>query len=98
MARVIWTRPARDDLDEIRRFIARDSRRTAERVATRIMRATLRLEHFPFSGRVMPEDKRRERREIVMYPYRVLYRVNGDVVIILAVVHGARRLTDLPDA
>jgi hypothetical protein len=46
----------------------------------------------------MPEDRTGERRETVVPPYRVTYRIDGETVFILSVIHGARRITELPDA
>jgi toxin ParE1/3/4 len=98
VARLNWTRQARADLRAIRRFIAKDSPRYAAQVTSRITHATRRLEQFPLSGRLVPEDHTGRRREIVAPPYRVVYWVHEDVVEILTVLHGARRLTELPDA
>ena len=97
MARLIWSKAARADLNGIRRTIASDSPRNAERVAVRIVEVTRRLEQFPLSGRIVPTDARGERREIIVRPYRVIYRIDRDVVRILTVVHGARLLPELPE-
>jgi plasmid stabilization system protein ParE len=41
--RVVWTRPARDDLREIRAYVARDSPHYTRLVAERLVRAVDRL-------------------------------------------------------
>ena len=97
MARLIWSRRAKDHLRRIRRNIANDSPHAAKQVATRLTRATRRLEQFPFSGRVVPEDPAGELREIIVPPYRIMYEVKDDVVEIVALRHGAQNLTDLRD-
>lgn len=91
MTRVVWTRPARDDLREIRAYIAQDSERYARVVATRLVAAVRRLREYPLSGRVVPELGRPTVREVLEGSYRIVYRVTPDSVQILAVVHGARR-------
>lgn len=91
MTRVVWTRPARDDLREIRSYIAQDSERYARVVAARLVAAVRRLREYPLSGRVVPELGRPTVREVIEGSYRIVYRVTPDAVQILAVVHGARR-------
>ena len=91
MTRVVWTRPARDDLREIRAYIAQDSERYARVVTARLIAAVRRLREFPLSGRVVPELARPTIRELIEGAYRIVYRVTPDAIQVLAVVHGARR-------
>lgn len=90
MAQVVWSPQAADDLEAIYLFIARDSRRIAGFVVERIVTATERLEQFPMSGRVVPEYRRDDLREVIVGRYRVVYRVRGENVEI-ATVHAASR-------
>lgn len=46
----------------------------------------------PESGRKVPEDKRGIYRELIVGNYRVVYRVDGDTVTIVTLIHGARLL------
>lgn len=55
MSRVRWTEQAVGDVQAIRRFIERDSPRYGHIVAERLVEATLRLETFPESGRIVPD-------------------------------------------
>ena len=96
MATVTWTHPALDQLDEICRYVARRSPGQAVRLAEQMFQATDRLALFPRSGQIVPEHKLDDVREIFVQSYRVIYCVNGDEVEILAVQHGARRLSDIP--
>ena len=91
MTRVVWARPARDDLREIRAYIAQDSERYARVVIERFIAAVRRLHNYLLSGRVVPELARPTIREVIEGAYRIVYRVTPDAVQILAVVHGARR-------
>lgn len=91
MTRVVWTSPAREDLREIRAYIAQDSERYARVVVARLVVAVRRLREYPLSGRVVPELGRPTIREVIEGSYRIIYRVTPDAVQILAVVHGARR-------
>ena len=91
MTRVVWTRPARDDVREIRAYIARDSAHYARVVAAQLVTAVDRLRDFPLSGCVVPELARPNLREVIEGAYRIVYRVTADEVQVLTVVHGARR-------
>jgi len=67
--------------------------RTAGEAAARatIARLTLRgrqIEQFPESGRSVPEAGNRSLRELVVGPYRLLYRLTADGAEVVIVVHG----------
>jgi toxin ParE1/3/4 len=96
VATVTWIIPALDHLDEICRYVARRSPGQAVRLAEQMFQATDRLALFPRSGRIAPEHKLDDFREIFVQSYRVIYRVSEDEVEILAVQHGAQLLADIP--
>ena len=91
MTRVVWTSPARDDLREIRAYVARDSAQYARLVVERLLAAVERLQDYPLSGRIVPEVEQPTLREVVAGAYRIVYRVTASEVHILTVVHGARQ-------
>lgn len=91
MTRVVWTNAARDDLRDIRSYIAVDSERYSQVVARKLVVAARRLNRHPLSGRIVPELGRASIRELIEGAYRIVYRVTPDAVQILAVVHGARQ-------
>lgn len=90
--RVEWSDWARDDLDSLVRYISRDSAFYARRFGEKIVLATRRLRDFPESGRTIPEAEDKTLREIIVPGYRVMYRLETDRVLILAVLHGSRDL------
>jgi len=96
VAEITWTDDASRGLDEVFRYIARDSEVNAGRMVARIIRTAERLEQFPRSGRVVPEIGSDDVREVIAAPYRVIYRIESDTVRILAVQHSARRLGHIP--
>ncbi len=98
MAEVTWLLAALDDLDEIAAYIQRDSDKYARIVVEKIRAATRDLATSPRMGRVAPELALDEVRERIVYSYRVFYRVRGDHVTILAILHGARQVTDILNA
>jgi toxin ParE1/3/4 len=84
------------DLEGIQAHIAQDSPRYAELVVQRVVAGVERLETFPESGRVVPELDRPEIREIIVRPYRVVYRYRGDVVDTVTVFRSSRQIPEIP--
>jgi len=96
--RVVWAEAAVRDLEEIVAFVAEDSATSAERLLSMLRAKTASLEAVPMRGRVVPELSRfgmRSWREVVVRPFRIVYRVYGDTVTVLAVFDGRRDLEDL---
>ena len=97
MSRVRWTPQAADDLEAIRDFFARDSEHYAALVIRRLVEAVDVLEQFPLSGRRVPEHPHRDDlRELVRPPFRIVYRVTGDVLHLLTVFHSSRPIPEIP--
>jgi len=76
--KVIWSPAARDDLHDIVVFIARDNPQRAMSFGYQLISKTDRLEDFPKLGRMVPEYQNQSIREIILRPYRIVYRVNHD--------------------
>ena len=74
--KLIWSPAARDDLHDIVVFIARDNSRRAMSFGYELISETDRLQEFPELGRIVPEHKNDDIREIVFRPYRIVYRVD----------------------
>ena len=88
-----WHRKARQDLRHLRAYIAEDNPQAAASVARSILQAVERLPENPAIGR---PGRVMGTRELVVAgtPYLVPYRVMGDVIVILRVLHGARQWPD----
>ena len=93
-ASVKWADSARDDLDDIVRYIERDSPRYADLVHERLLKATRHLATFPLMGREVPQDDSHRTRELIVEGYHVMYEVDGDTIWIMRVVHDRRDLDD----
>ena len=74
-------------------YIPRDKPSAAARFRQRAERALKRLLKYPESGRHMPEFPELPYREVIVPRYRFFYRVEDDIVWIVAVWHRAH----LPD-
>lgn len=85
--RIVWTGPAIADLREARAYIALDKPSAADKQVELILIAVHGLVGFPESGRL---GRRSGTRELVVgkTPYIVPYRLRGDSIEILRVMHG----------
>ncbi|MDH3770336.1 MAG: type II toxin-antitoxin system RelE/ParE family toxin [Nitrospirota bacterium] len=92
MARVVWSVVARDDLKALVDYIKADSPGYARTFGWHIQQRVGQLQHFPESGRKVPEDASGTYRELIAGNYRVVYRVDNDKVTIVTLIHGARLL------
>lgn len=97
--RVVWAKVAARDLEEIVLFVASDSPVAAERLLEKLRRKALSLAAGPLRARIVPEllrfGMRRWREIVVVRPYRLVYRVSGHVVVVLAVFDGRRDLDEV---
>ncbi len=95
---VLWTETARRDLSGIARFIAEDSVAAALGAIRRIEEAAAALCTVPERGRIVPElrDQGVSRyRELVVAPWRVVYRVEEQRVYVLSALDSRRNLEDI---
>ena len=90
MTQIIWSPQAADDIAGIQTYISADSVQYAELVVRRIMARVEQLATFPDSGRVVPERHVAAIRELVVRPYRIVYRFQGSAVEIVTVFRGTR--------
>jgi len=77
-------------LEQLRAYIERDNPAAAARTADRILDSAERLEQLPYLGR---PGRATATRELVVphTPYVLIYRVHGEALEILRVLHGAQR-------
>ena len=96
---ILWSPNAIRDLDEIVTFTA-DNRGAdaAEQLYLRIVSRVERLSTNPKRARLVPELLDigiRAYRELILSPYRILFRVQDRVVAILGILDGRRDLAEL---
>jgi toxin ParE1/3/4 len=75
--RVVWSRRASQHLEAIADYIAADSPTYAGIVVKKVVHQTRALSRFPRSGRKVPEFDNENIRELLVYSYRVIYRLEG---------------------
>lgn len=90
MVKIVWSENALEDIEQISEFISKDSSDRAALFVSRLIDATDKLLHYPNSGRVIPEVKKEEYREVIYGAYRIMYRLKPNEILILAVIHSAR--------
>ena len=95
MTKLIWSPQSLRDLGSIRDYVAADSPRYAALVVERIIQGVERLASFPESGRVVPERKDPQLRQVIVRPYRVVYRLRPGVVEVATVFRASRMLPEL---
>lgn len=93
------TAEAERDLYEIYRYVApHDAPAKADRLLDNLEKAVASLEALPLRGHCPPELERigvREYREVFYKPYRIIYRISGNVVSVYCILDGRRDLPDL---
>lgn len=89
---VILSPRAIQDLQEVVRYISFDNADTAERLGLRLIAKTRVLVSFPELGRIVPEFNEPGIRELILTPFRIVYRINHErrVVEVSRYWHGAR--------
>lgn len=92
MAKVVWTEPALQDLDEITEYIALDKLSAAKKLVKKIFKATDNLEKFPKIGRKPPELRKTKYLELIVNPCRIFYRQDKDLIYIPLVMRSERKL------
>jgi plasmid stabilization system protein ParE len=88
--RVVWTESAQRALDDVLADIAETSPSGAVRVLTLALDTAASLSTLAERGRMVPEIGDPPLRQLLVYDYRLLYRVLEDRVVIRAFLHGAR--------
>lgn len=95
---VEWTVAASDDLNEILGYILARDPRHALKVNDDIGAKAEALDHMPQRGRIIPELKFHgvmNYRELLIGPWRLMYRIEGNTVWIVSLLDGRRQLEDL---
>jgi toxin ParE1/3/4 len=91
---VHWTDNAINHLAGIYEYIGLNSPTYAKKMVDRITRRSTQIADQPYSGRRVPEYQADDIRELIEAPYRIIYRIKQDQIDVLAVIHGARLLSD----
>ena len=88
------TEYAQDDLEHIYYYIAADHPNNAADFVLQLEKKVYLLNTFSERHPLIPENEffRTDYRHLVYKKYRIIYRVTGDSVFILRIIHGAKIL------
>jgi addiction module RelE/StbE family toxin len=95
---VNMTQNAENDLKEIILFIAQNNPQTAIKIMEKIQAKINTLDHSPYRGGYVPELLARnikDYRQIIESPWKIIYKVDDDIVNILAIIDSRRNLQDI---
>ena len=95
---VEWAQPARKDLENIIDYISQDNVDIAITIFEKIKSKCNTLNQFPDRGRIVPELKAYgilSYRELIISPWRVIYRTSDQKVYVLAVIDSRRSMEDI---
>ncbi|MDY0124320.1 type II toxin-antitoxin system RelE/ParE family toxin [Sulfurimonas sp.] len=87
-----WSEEALEDIESIATYIEKDSPTYAKSVVSNFFEKAEILKEFTELGRKVPEMNDINIREIFVYSYRLIYKIESNRVLFVAVVHGKRLL------
>lgn len=96
--RIVWTETAIKDLEDIIEYISVDSIDVAIEKYNVIKNATNDLKKYPEKGRIIPEletNNIRKYKEIIVKPWRIMYKREQKNVYIMAIIDGRRNIEDI---
>jgi len=87
-----WSEEALEDIESIANYIEKDSPTYAKSVVSKFFEKAELLQEFSELGRKVPEMNNPQIREIFVYSYRLIYKIERTKILFIAVVHGKRLL------
>ena len=96
--RVYWAGIAEDDLKNIISYIAEKSPTNARIIFSNIIEKAFSLTQFPERGRIVTELQDQGiflYRELIVAPWRIIYRISDNKVYILSVLDSRQNVEDI---
>jgi len=90
--KVVWSFIAAGNLIENNRYIAKENPEAARAVIKDLYEAGNRIKKFPEKGRVVPEIRKNNIKEIFCRGYRIIYKIENKRITILTVRHMRQNL------
>ncbi|MEA3373435.1 MAG: type II toxin-antitoxin system RelE/ParE family toxin [Campylobacterota bacterium] len=90
--KLIWSEEALEDITSIAEYIEKDSPIYAKAVVSKFFEKVELLKKFSELGRAVPEINENSMRELFIYSYRLIYKIEQETILIIAVIHGKRLL------
>ena len=93
--KIRWSPRAALNLEEISEYIAKDSEVYATLFACKINAIIKSIPQFPKAGRIVPQYGNENIREKIYENYRIIYRIKGEFIEIVAICHGSKPLENI---
>ncbi|PKN69864.1 MAG: plasmid stabilization protein [Deltaproteobacteria bacterium HGW-Deltaproteobacteria-12] len=96
--KVEWAAVAEADLKQIIDYVAADSPGNALQILKTIRQKVSSLYVFPERGRIVPELQGQGiniYRELIVAPWRIVYRISDDSVFVLTVIDSRQNVEDI---
>lgn len=90
MGRLIFSPIATNDLSSIYKYIRKDSPLNAKNVIRTIKDECRKLIKYPGIGREIIKTSKNSIRQIIVYKYRIFYRVLEPDIEIISIYHSSR--------
>ena len=94
----LWSNVAENDLKKIIEYIADDSHSIARKIFKNIKHSASSHYTFPERCRIVPELRDQgilQYRELIIPPWRILFRISGKNVYVLSVFDSRRNIEDI---
>jgi toxin ParE1/3/4 len=89
---VVWTKQSVRQMNKYAGYIAQDNVSAAEKWTMKLFGMTDQLKDMPQSGRIVPEYRDSNLRELIDGDYRLIYRIKGEIVYIQTIRHTRQNL------
>ena len=96
--KIIWPNVAENDLKNIIEYISVNSPQNALKILKKIKQKATNLYTLPERGRIVPELQDQgvlQYRELVIPPWRLLYRIGERKVFVLSVIDSRQNVEDI---
>jgi len=90
--KIIWSPLAIDRASEIAEYIAQDKPSAPEKWINTVFSKVEQLKSSPEIGRVVPEIRNDQFRELIYGNYRIIYHIEKTQISILTIRHGKQIL------
>jgi plasmid stabilization system protein ParE len=90
--KIVWSPLAIDRASEIADYIAQDKPIAAEKWINTVFSKVEQLKSSPKIGRIVPEIRNNQFRELIYGNYRIIYRIEQKKISVLTIRHGKQIL------
>ncbi len=90
--KIVWSPLAVDRASEIADYIAQDKPSSAINWINTVFSKVEQLKSSPEIGRIVPEIRNKQFRELIYGNYRIIYRIENKQISVLTIRHGKQIL------